>query len=200
MNGVSLAIMTSVGHRTGLFDTMSEVPPMSSQGIADAARLDERDVREWLAAMVTSGFIEYEPACATYSLPPEHAAQLTLNAERENAAVAAQYVSIFASVEDRIIECFRNGGGVSHDEFPRIHEVVAEDGGQSVLPALMDKILPIAAGMIQLLEHGIDVLEVGCGSGRALNLLAERFPQSRFTGYDISLEAIATGRRDASAN
>ena len=200
MNGASLAILTSIGHRTGLFDTMSELPPTTSQGIADAARLDERYVREWLAAMTTGGFIEYEPACATYSLPPEHAALLTRNAERENAAVAAQYVSIFASVEDRIIECFRNGGGVSYDEFPRIHEVVAEDSAQSVLPPLVDKILPIAPGMIRRLEHGIDVLEVGCGSGRALNLLAERFPQSRFTGYDISHEAIATGRREASAN
>ena len=200
MNGASLALMTSVGHRTGLFDTMSDMPPATSQTIAETGGLDERYVREWLAAMVTGGFIEYDPAHATYYLPPEHAALLTRKSERENAAVGAQYVSIFGSVEDRIIECFRNGGGVSYDEFPRVHEVVAEDSAQSVLPDLVDKILPIAPGIVQRLEHGIDVLEVGCGSGRALNLLSQRFPESRFTGYDISLEAIAAGRRLAEAD
>ena len=194
MNGASLALMTSIGHRTGLFDTMSAIPPATSQIIAESGGLDERYVREWLAAMVTGGFIEYDPAHATYFLPPEHAALLTRNSEKENAAVGAQYVSIIGSVEDRIIECFRNGGGVSYDEFPRVHEVVAEDSAQSVLPALVDRILPIAPGIVQRLEHGIDVLEVGCGSGRALNLMAQRFPKSRFTGYDISLEAIAAGR------
>ena len=77
MNGASLALMTSIGHRTGLFDTMSAIPPATSQIIAESGGLDERYVREWLAAMVTGGFIEYDPAHATYFLPPEHAALLT---------------------------------------------------------------------------------------------------------------------------
>ena len=196
-NGASLALMTSVGHRTGLFDTMSEMPPATSQIVAETGGLDERYVREWLAAMVTGGFVEYDPTHRTYFLPPEHAALLTRNSGRENAAVGAQYVSIFGSVEDQIVECFRNGGGVSYDEFPRVHEVVAEDSAQSVLPALVDQILPIAPGIVERLEHGIDVLEVGCGSGRALNLMAQRFPRSRFTGYDISHEAIGAGRNQA---
>jgi SAM-dependent methyltransferase len=58
----------------------------------------------------------------------------------------------------------------------------------------MDSILPLIPGLIEELESGIEVLDVGCGAGRALNLMVEAFPKSRFTGYDISEEATATGR------
>ncbi len=199
MNGACLALMTSIGHRTGLFDTMSGMPPATSQDIAESGGYDERYVREWLAAMVAGSFVEYDPAEDTYFLPPEHAVILTRKSERENAAVGTQYVSLFGGVEDRIVDCFKNGGGVSYDEFGRVHEVIAEDSAQSVLPVLVDKILPLAPGIVQRLEIGIDVLEVGCGSGRALNLMARRFPNSRFTGYDISPEGIGAGRRQAEA-
>ena len=199
MNGACLALMTSIGHRTGLFDTMSVMPPATSHDIAESGGFDERYVREWLAAMVAGRFVEYDPAQGKYFLPPEHAVILTRDSGRENAAVGTQYVSIFGGVEDQIVECFKKGGGVSYDEFGRIHEVIAEDSGQSVLPILVDKILPLAPGIVQRMEIGIDVLEAGCGSGRALNLLARRFPKSRFTGYDISPEAIGAGRRQAAA-
>ena len=199
MNSASLALMTSVGHRTGLFDTMSDMPPATSQAIAESGGFDERYVREWLGAMVAGKFVEYDPADRAYFLPPEHAVLLSRNSGRENAAVGTQYVSVFGSVEDQIVACFKNGGGVPYEDYPRLHEVVAEDSAQSVLPALLDKILPIAPGVVTRLERGIDVLEVGCGSGRALNLMAQRFPDSRFIGYDISTDAIDSGRRQAAA-
>ncbi|HSP56251.1 MAG TPA: transcriptional regulator, partial [Dehalococcoidia bacterium] len=77
MNGGLLALMTSIGHRTSLFDTMSAMPPATSPEIANAAGLNERYVREWLGAMVTGRIVEYDPATKAYRLPPEHAASLT---------------------------------------------------------------------------------------------------------------------------
>ncbi|MCQ0016139.1 hypothetical protein [Actinomadura madurae] len=77
LNKGALALLVSVGHQTGLFDTMSTLPPSTSSDIAKAARLDERYVREWLGGMVVGGILEYEPDGATYTLPPEHAASLT---------------------------------------------------------------------------------------------------------------------------
>jgi 2-polyprenyl-3-methyl-5-hydroxy-6-metoxy-1,4-benzoquinol methylase len=75
--------------------------------------------------------------------------------------------------------------------------VMAEDSGQTVVAALTDYILPLVPGLTGRLEAGIDVLDVGCGSGRALNLMARKFPNSRFTGYDFSEEAIARARTAA---
>jgi SAM-dependent methyltransferase len=195
-NSGALAIMTSLGHRTGLFDTLAEIPPATSEFIAQAAGLHERYVREWLAAMVTGGIVHYDPKQRTYALPDAHAAWLTRAAAPDNLAVVAQYLPVIAGVEDEILDCFRNGGGVPYSRFARFHEVMAEDSGQSVVAALFEHILPIVPGLRERLEAGIDVLDLGCGRGRALMRLAATFPASRFTGYDISEEAIDWGRRE----
>ncbi len=197
VNDGAIALMTSIGHRTGLFDVMMGLPPSTSQQIASAAGLNERYVREWLAAMVVGGVVEYDPEHETYRLPPEHAAWLTRAATPDNIAVAAQFIPVLASVEDRIVECFGHGGGVPYSAFERFHEVMAEDSGQTVVAALTDSILPLVPGLTDRLEEGIDVLDVGCGSGHALNLLARKFPESRFVGYDFSEEAISRARAEA---
>jgi hypothetical protein len=61
MNKSALALMISIGHRTGLFDVMAKLSPSSSNGIAVKANLNERYVREWLGALVTSKIIDYDP-------------------------------------------------------------------------------------------------------------------------------------------
>jgi 2-polyprenyl-3-methyl-5-hydroxy-6-metoxy-1,4-benzoquinol methylase len=197
LNNGALALMSSIGHRTKLFDVMNDLPPSTSAQIATAADLNERYVREWLGAMVTGGIVEYDPEPGTYCLPSVHAASLIRAAAPDNIAVFAQYIPLMGTVEDQIVDCFKNGGGVPYSAFGRFHEVMAEDSGQTVVAALMDSILPLVPGLVEDLERGIDVLDVGCGSGRALNLMAKSFPMSRFTGYDISEEAISTGSAEA---
>jgi 2-polyprenyl-3-methyl-5-hydroxy-6-metoxy-1,4-benzoquinol methylase len=199
LNSGALALATSIGHRTGLFDTLAELPPSTSEEIARAAGLNERYVREWLGAVVTGGIVEYDPALCSFWLPAEHAAWLTRAASPDNLAVPAQYIPILAGVEDRIVECFREGGGVDYCHFTRFHQVMAEDSGQTVVAALFDAILPLVPGLTDRLAAGIEVLDVGCGSGRALIELAEAFPRSRFAGYDLSQEAIARARAEVRA-
>ncbi len=135
LNAGALALMISIGHRTGLFDAMATMPPASSVEIADEATMHERYVREWLGAMVTADVVDYDPASRTYRLPPEHAAHLSRAAEPANLAVFAQYISLLGSVEDEIVSCFKDGGGVPYSRFVRFREVMAEDSGQTVLPA-----------------------------------------------------------------
>ena len=204
LNEGAIAIMTSIGHRTGLFDAMCGLPYSTSEEIASAANLSERYVREWLAAMVVGGIVEHDPENGKYYLPPEHAASLTRAASPDNIAVTAQFISVMGSVEDRIVEVFRRGGGVPYSAFPRFHEVMAEDSGQTVVAALFEHILPLVPGLTERLEAGIEVLDVGSGNGRALNLMARAFPGSRFTGYDISeegvLRAITEAKEHGSTN
>jgi 2-polyprenyl-3-methyl-5-hydroxy-6-metoxy-1,4-benzoquinol methylase len=106
-------------------------------------------------------------------------------------AVFAQYIGSLGSVEDDIVECFVSGGGVPYSKFPRFHEVMAEDSGQSVLSSLESHILPLVPGLTDRLESGIDVLDLGCGRGLILARLAKLYPASRFTGIDLSEDAIA---------
>lgn len=197
INEGSMALMVSLGHRTKLFDKLAELPPSTSQEIAEKAGLNERYVREWLGAMVTGRVVQYNPQAKKYSLPPEHAAFLTREAAPNNIAAFTQYIPLLGSVEEGIEECFRKGGGVPYSDFPRFQEVMAEDSGQTVLPALMGAILPLVPGLVDRLKEGIDVLDVGCGSGRAVNLLAKNFPKSRFVGYDFSEQAMGVAKAES---
>ncbi len=199
LNGGSLALMASIGHRTALFDTMAELPPSTSGQIAEATKLNERYVREWLGAMVTGGFVEHDPEASTYHLPPEHAAWLTRAATADNMAMQAQYIGLLGTVEDGIVDCFHNGGGVPYSAYPRFQQVMAEESSQNVAGSLVDTTLPMVPGLVDALSEGIDVLDVGCGRGHSLNLMAEAFPNSRFAGYDISEEGVAAGRAESQA-
>jgi 2-polyprenyl-3-methyl-5-hydroxy-6-metoxy-1,4-benzoquinol methylase len=196
LNKAALALMTSIGHQTALFDTLAQLPPSTSAEIATAAGLTERYVREWLGAMVTGRIVEYDAESGLYHLPAEHAACLTRNAS-PNMTSIFQFIPVLGSVESKIIECFHKGGGVPYSEYPRFHEVMAEESRQTVCSALIESILPLADGIISDLQAGIDVLDVGCGAGHALNLMAKAFPESRFTGYDFSTEAIARAQAEA---
>jgi 2-polyprenyl-3-methyl-5-hydroxy-6-metoxy-1,4-benzoquinol methylase len=191
LNDGALCLMISVGHRSGLFDSMRDAPPATSQALAERAGRNERYVREWLGAMVTSGVVEYDPGSKRYRLPGEHAAFLTRAAAADNLAVFAQYIPSLGAVEDEILECFEHGGGVPYSRFPRFHEVMAEDSGQSVMSSLETHILPLVPGLQERLERGIDVLDLGCGRGLILHRLATLYPNSRFVGLDLSEEAIA---------
>ena len=197
LNQGAMALMVSIGHRTGLFDALAELPPASSQQIASHAGLDERYVREWLAAMVSGGIVEYLADEGQYRLPASHAALLTRSATPDNIAVFSQYIGMLGAVEDRVVDCFREGGGVAYEHYPRFHEVMAEDSGQTVIAALDDHILPLIAGLTERLENGIDVLDIGCGRGRALLHLAARFPKSHFVGYELSPIALEHARTEA---
>ena len=126
LNHGALGLMTSIGHRTGLFDSLAELGPSTSQQIADTANLNERYVREWLGAMVTGQIINYSPGNGTYFLPAEHASWLTRKSSPNNMAVTTQWLHVMAYVEDRIVECFREGGGLTYDEYNRFHEVMAD--------------------------------------------------------------------------
>lgn len=198
LNDGGLCLMASIVHRTGLFDTMDGMAPATSAEIAAAAGLSERYVREWLGAMVTSRVIDVvDDDRLTFRLPAEHSAFLTRAGGADNMAMFAQYIAVLGGVEDDITECFRAGGGVPYDRYPRFHTVMAEESELTVMSGLESHILPLIPGLTERLEAGIRVLDVGCGQGRVITRLAELFLNSNFVGFDLSNEAIAYGRTQA---
>lgn len=197
VNEGMLCVLASIGHQTGLFDVMAGLPPSTSVRIAEAAGLDERYVREWLGAMTVGRIVEYEPQDETYALPPERAACLTRAAGPDNLALIARFVPLCGQVEEAVIDCFRNGGGLPYSAYPDFHAFQAEVTAGAFDAALVEHVVPLVPGLRERLEAGIDVVDVGCGAGHALNLLARAFPASRFTGYDLSDEAVALARAEA---
>lgn len=195
LNDGAIAVLAGIGHDTGLFETLATLPPASSQQIADAAGLDERYVREWLGGVVTAGLVDFDPGTGEYSLCEENAPFLT-GPSADNLARSMRLIGLMGSVSPLVVERFRTGGGLTYDDYPRFVEIQAEDSKAVNDGSLIDTIIPLT-GLVERLRSGIDVADVGCGAGHAVNLLAREFPQSRFCGYDFGADAIAVARAEA---
>ncbi len=191
-----LTLLVHIGHQTGLFEAAA-TGPGTSREIADRAGLNERYVREWLAAMATGGIVEYNPASGAFTLPPEHAACLTGTSSR-NLAAGSQSLPMLGKRLPRVIESFRNGGGVSYSEY-RPDFTEAMDASWRLLydGLLIKSFLPAAKGLPERLKAGIRVADIGCGTGHAVNVMAHEYPASRFVGYDFGEDAIARARAEA---
>jgi 2-polyprenyl-3-methyl-5-hydroxy-6-metoxy-1,4-benzoquinol methylase len=197
VNHGAIAVMMSIGHRLGLFETLAGRAPSTSAEIAAEAALAERYVREWLAVMVTGGILRYDAETARYHMPADHAGCLVKGAPFGNIAVFAQHVALLGQMQERALTLFETGEGTRYGDYSCFHQIMAEDSEQSVAAALMEHILPLAPGLEDRLRSGIDVLDAGCGRGLALIELARAFPKSRFVGMDLCGDAIDYARLTA---
>ena len=191
------AVLLGLGHDTGLLETLADLPPATSRQVADAAGLEERYVREWLGGVVCADVVEYHPATRTYALRPE-ARPFVTGPGADNLARTMRFVGMMGQVAPKVAECFRRGGGLDYDDYPGFHDVQAEDSAAVNDAALVDTVIPLT-GLVGALHRGIDVADVGCGEGHAVNLLGRAFPDSRFTGFDFSADALAAARAEAAA-
>ena len=199
MNGGALAMMCSIGHRTGLFDALAPLGPVSSQQLADASGLSERYVREWLAAMTSGGIVEYHAENETFELPEEHRALVTRAGGPLNIANALQNISLLGKVEDDVIEAFRTGAGIPYSRFPGFQELMAEESAARFDAGLLRETIPNIPGAVDALTIGARLGDLGCGSGYAVRLLAKAFPNSTFVGFDFSDEGLEVAPSDAAA-
>jgi SAM-dependent methyltransferase len=193
-----LTLMVQIGHRTGLFEALARGPATSEQ-LAERAGLEERYVREWLGAMATGGIVEYDATSCSFAFPAEHAACLT-GASSRNLAPGSQMLLLLSKHVPKIIDCFRQGGGVPYSDFrPEFTE--AQDASWRLLydGLLIKGFLPAVRGLPERLEAGIRVADLGCGTGHAVNLIAREYPRSSVVGYDVGPDAIAKGRAEAEA-
>jgi len=101
------------------------------------------------------------------------------------------------NVEDKIVECFRNGGGLPYSEYPKFQQLQAEETARIFDSKLTNQILPLIPEINDKLSNGIKVLDIGCGRGHAINLMGKAFPKSKFTGCDISREGISSAKEEA---
>lgn len=197
IGSAGLTLLLSIGHQTGLFDAMAQLPSATSAEIAAAAGLDERYVREWLGGMASGRVVDYDAESSTYRLPDHRAEVLTRAGGLNNLARLAQYVPLMCEVEQKILGCFRDGGGLGYDDYPRFHTIMAERSGEVFDAALISAVLPLVDSLPRRLQTGIDVADFGCGSGYAIGLMAQAYPASRFTGIDFSEQATAAGAAKA---
>jgi len=160
LNEAMLVLMISIAHRTGLLEAMAALPPSTSEAIAAAAGLDERYVREWLAAMVAGRIVDHDGAGHTYHLPREHAACLTRAAGASDLAGRARWIAALGQLEGAVAECFRSGAGLPDRVLAPLREL--ERGRLGEEQAAVRELLAVRApDLLDRLEAGMDVLHLG---------------------------------------
>ena len=191
-------VMVSLGAKLGLYEAMAGAGPISPAELAARAGCAERYVREWLNAQAAGGYVEYHPASGTYELSPEQALVLADADSPVYMPHAWQVPAALWADEDKAIEAFRTGTGVAWGEHdPRMADGVAAFYRNGYRGSLVSEWLPALDGVVQRLEAGTAVADVGCGHGHSALLLAGAFPNSRVSGFDAHAPSIEAARRHA---
>lgn len=199
-SGMTVTVMAGIGDRLGLFKALAAQGPASSAELAIRAGIDERYAREWLGAMASAGYLEYDPASARFTLPAEHIPVLA----DENGPVffggVHQMLAGMVGPLDQLEQAFRNGGGVPQSAYDdNLWDGLERFSNGWYENFLLQEWIPAMPDVQAKLEQGAHVCDVGCGRGRALIRLAGAFPASRFIGYDVFDPTIARATANAEA-
>jgi SAM-dependent methyltransferase len=187
-----------MGDRLGLYRALAGAGPLTPAELADRTGTAERYVREWLSAQAAGGYVDYDPDSGRFTLPPEQALALT---DEESPAYLPGFFQIaLGSVHDspRIAEAARTGEGVGwHDHVHDVHEGCERFFRPGYNTNLVPSWLPALDGVVEKLERGGSVADVGCGHGASTIVMAKAFPSSSFDGFDYHEDGIATARERA---
>ena len=192
------AALVILGDELGLYSALKEHGPLSSYELADATGTHERYVREWLSAQAASGFVSYDAGARKFSLSPEQAAVLADDDSVVN--MVGGFQALVATYADRpkLAEAFRTGQGVCWTQHCNCLFCGTDRFFRPGYRAnLLSSWLPALDGVVDKLESGARVADVGCGHGTSTRIMAEAFPNSEFVGIDFHEESIAEARQTA---
>ncbi|ANT51087.1 class I SAM-dependent methyltransferase [Mesorhizobium amorphae] len=187
-----------LGDRLGLFKALREGGKMTAAELAKATGTQERLVREWLSGQAAAGYVDYDEATDRFHLNAE---QELVFADEDSPAFMAGAFEVLSTLwldEEKVRKAFQTGKGVAWHE----HSACLFRGTERFFRPgynanLIDAWLPALDGVVEKLEHGAEVADVGCGHGASTVLMARAFPKSRFVGFDYHAPSIERARKAA---
>lgn len=194
------AALVILGDELGLYSALAVKGPLNSLQLADATGTHERYVREWLSAQTASGFVSYDRDNRLFYLTPEQAALLADAESATNMTGGFQALLAVYADQPKLVEAFRNGQGVCWTEHCNCLFCGTDRFFRPGYKAnLLSTWLPALDGVVEKLENGARVADVGCGHGSSTLIMAEAFPNAEFIGIDFHDASIEEARKKADA-
>lgn len=189
-----------IGDRLGIFAALAGSGPVTGVELSQRTGLDERYLREWLAAMATAEYLEHDSEGDTYFLPPEHALPLADEEFPFFTGGLMQMIVPTVTVAPQVAEAFKSGRGVTQDQYlPDMYEGIERLTAPWYKHELVQTWIPAMPGVQEKLEAGGSACDVGCGSGRAPITIAKALPAAELHGYDVHAGSIERARANAKA-
>ncbi|MFK4727232.1 class I SAM-dependent methyltransferase [Bradyrhizobium niftali] len=190
------ASLVLLGDKLGLYRALAAKGPMNSAELASATGTNERYVREWLASQAASGYVEYDTASGKFSMLPEQAMAL---ADEDSPVFLGAVGNVIAAAfldEPKITDAFKSGKGVGWNRRSEcLFCGTARFFRTGYMHHLVQEWLPALDGVVDKLERGAKVADVGCGHGVSTRLMAKAFPNSQFYGFDYHEGSIEAARK-----
>jgi ubiquinone/menaquinone biosynthesis C-methylase UbiE len=198
LGGAASVALVRMGDALGLYKILQSKGPMTSNELANAAKVDERYLREWLSHQAASNYLAYDPVKEKFSLPPE---QAMVFASEDSPVYLLGGFDLMAAMLDnqtKVQAAFKSGDGVAWgDQAGCMFCAVARFFRPGYHNHLIATWLPALDGVCEKLERGAKVADVGCGHGWSTVLMAKAFPRSQFIGFDFHPRSIADARAHA---
>ena len=194
---LNVALVT-LGDQLGLYRAMADGQPVTAAELAGRTGTQERYVREWLNVQAASAYVDYDATADAYVLPPEHALVLADEASPFSMQGSFQAANAAVAIRERLVDRFTNGDGVGwHEHHHDLWHGTDRGFATAYRTYLVAEWLPALDGVVEKLEAGALVADVGCGHGASTILMAQAFPASQFVGIDYHADSIATARQRA---
>lgn len=199
LGGAVSVPLVRIGDALGLYLTLDRIGPATSEALAEAAECDPRYVREWLSAQAASGYVTHRNG--QFSLSPEQAFVFASPDSPANMIGAFDTAAAMVENQTKVQAAFKTGKGVAWgDQAGCLFCSVARMFRPGYVNALVQQWLPALDGVVDLLDAGATVADIGCGHGVSTILMARAFPRSTFVGYDFHPGSIAAAKAHAAAH
>jgi 2-polyprenyl-3-methyl-5-hydroxy-6-metoxy-1,4-benzoquinol methylase len=198
LGGAFSVSLVRLGERLGLYTALHEGGPMTSLELAERACVAERYTREWLSHHAASGYLDYEPRTGKFAMSPE---QAMVFADADSPVyMQGGFETAMVMIENQksVEPAFRSGRGVAWGEQSQcLFCATARFFRPGYHNFLVGSWLPTLHGLVEKLERGAMVADVGCGYGVSTVTMAKAFPNSTFVGYDFHPQSVEQARRHA---
>src|SRR5260370_34249183 len=197
--GMTTTIFAAIGDRLGLFKSLAHGPATSAQ-LAARADINERYAWEWLGAMASAGYIEYDSLSQSFTLPPEYVPILAQERGLIFLGGLHQMLLGMAGPIDTLVQAFQRGGGVAQANYDEnVWDGMERFTNGWYENMLVQQWLPVMPDVQERLTRGVSVADIGCGRGRGVIKLAQSFPRSHYVGYDVFQPSIDRANANAQA-